>query len=336
MRNILYIGNQLSRHGLSVTSIETLGGLLYAEGYQMHYASSKLNKIARFLDMIITTVRLRNKVDYILIDTYSTSNFWYAFAISQIARFFTIPYIPILRGGDLPRRLEHSPVWCNMIFKNAYQNIAPSKYLFTAFTTKGYENIILLPNTIELKHYTFKERNVFEPKLLWVRALQDIYNPKMAIDVLHLIQKKMPEATLCMVGGEKNISINQMKLYAEEKGVTVTFTGRLPKTEWIALAKEYDFFINTTNFDNTPVSVMEAMALGLPVVSTDVGGVPALIQHQENGILVSPKDAEAMAQEILSLMENPSRAILLAQSARSLSQTFDWEIVKKNWFQLLK
>ena len=74
--NLLYIGNKLSKHGYTVTSIETLGVLLEKEGYHLYYASSKKNKVIRLLDMIYATIKYRNRVDYVLIDTYSTKNFW--------------------------------------------------------------------------------------------------------------------------------------------------------------------------------------------------------------------------------------------------------------------
>ncbi|MBU7569681.1 MAG: glycosyltransferase family 1 protein, partial [Flavobacterium sp.] len=92
MKNLLYIGNKLSQHGFSVTSIETLGPLLEGEGYTLFYASSKKNKALRLLDMVWSTLRLRNKIDYLLIDTYSTSNFWYALLVSQLARLLKIKY----------------------------------------------------------------------------------------------------------------------------------------------------------------------------------------------------------------------------------------------------
>ena len=79
MKKILYIGNQLSVHGFNKTSIETLGVLLANEGYQMIFTSNKKNQWLRMVDMIRTTILNAKKIDYILIDTYSTSSFWYAF-----------------------------------------------------------------------------------------------------------------------------------------------------------------------------------------------------------------------------------------------------------------
>ena len=109
MKSILYIGNALSRHGKNPTAIETLGTLLEQNGFAVTYSSSKINKVFRLLDMILTTGRNLKKVDYVLIDTYSTQNFWYAVLISQICRFAKLKYLPILHGGYLPERIAKNP-----------------------------------------------------------------------------------------------------------------------------------------------------------------------------------------------------------------------------------
>ena len=115
----------------------------------------------------------------------------------------------------------------------------------------------------------------------------------------------------------------------------VTFTGKLSKEEWISLSSAYDIFINTTHFDNTPVSVIEAMALGMPIISTNVGGIPFLLQHLKNALLVSDGDVPSMANEIINLIKNPKLALQLSENGRKTVENFDWEIVKKQWFELL-
>jgi len=335
MKRLLYIGNQLSKHGYNKTSIETLGVFLEVEGYHVIFTSSKKNQWSRMLDMVWVTLLKVKKVDYILIDTYSTSSFWYAFFCSQIARFFKVKYVPILRGGDLPNRLKNNPKLCQMVFANAYQNVAPSGYLKQAFESAGFTNVAHIPNSIEIDKYELKARTELTPKLLWVRAFASIYNPEMAVKVLFEVQKKYPNATLTMVGPDKDGSLQTTKAFAESIGVAVNFTGQLAKEDWWQLASEHDIFINTTHFDNTPISVMEAMALGLPVVSTNVGGIPYLLTDKENALLVNDDDVSKMTDAICSLLEDQQKASDLALNARHFIEQMDWQVVKKEWKQIL-
>ncbi|ESU20781.1 glycosyl transferase, group 1 family protein [Flavobacterium cauense R2A-7] len=334
MKNLLYIGNKLSGKGLNTTIIETLSAQFTKEGYRVVAVSGFKNPVLRMLDMLLAVIRYR-KSDFVLIDTYSTSGFWFAFSVSQLCRLFGKKYIPILHGGNLPNRLQNNPKLCTMVFGNAYKNVAPSHYLLEAFKKAGFSNLVFIPNTLEIGQYPFLERTELQPKLLWVRAFDAIYNPKMAIDVLSLLQKKFPEAQLCMVGPDRDGSMESCKDYALEKNVAVHFTGRLPKTEWIALAAAYDIFINTTHFDNTPVSVMEAMALGLPVVTTNVGGIPFLLKNNQEAMLVADNDFVGMVDAIVSLIENPQTAKEMARKARIKAESWDWNVVKDQWKNLL-
>jgi len=334
LKNLLYLGNKVAVHGLNKTTIETLGPLLEQGGYALTYASSKKNPFFRLLDMLWSVVKNR-KVAFVLIDTYSTSAFWYAFLTSQLCRVLKLSYIPLLHGGDLPQRLEKNPKLCQMVFGNAFQNVAPSLYLLEAFQKQGFLNLRCIPNVLQMANYPFNERTSLQPKLLWVRAFATIYNPTMAIDAFGQIKARYPEATLCMVGPDKDGSLETTRRYAQSLNLDVTFTGALAKSEWIALASEYDIFINTTHFDNTPVSVMEAMALGLPVVSTNVGGIPYLLTDTQDALLVNDNDASGMAYKVDYLLQHPEAVVALTTTARQKAELLDWGVVKAQWKGLL-
>lgn len=332
---ILYLGNKLSKHGINSTTIETLGRNLRDSGFTVYSFSSKKNPLVRILDMLFGILKHRDS-SYILIDTYSTSAYWYAFFGSQLARIIRIKYIPILHGGNLPNRLASNPLLCKMIFKNAYVNVSPSNYLKFHFEKFGISNIICIPNTLILSDYIFKERIDFAPKLLWVRAFADIYNPKMAIDVLYNLQKKYPNATLTMIGPDKDGTLELTKEYTKQLQVKVNFKGKLSKKEWTDLALLHDVFINTTHFDNTPVSVLEAMALGLPVVSTNVGGLPFLMTHQENGYLVEDNNSLQMVEQIEHIISFPSQTNQVVRNAQCYVSKMDWKLVEIQWLNLLR
>jgi glycosyltransferase involved in cell wall biosynthesis len=337
MKKILYIGNKLSKHGYTPTSIETLGVFFENDGYHLRYASDQQNQLLRFLDMGWSVVKYKSKIDYVIIDTYSTFSFWYAFTVSQLCRLFTISYIPILRGGDLPNRILKSPKLSRMTFNYSYKNVVPSGYLMEAFDKQNYPNLIFIPNTIDLVNYPYLcKRDTSIPKLLWVRSFAALYNPKMAVDVLKSLQKKYPSAELCMVGPDKDGSLEATRMYAKQQNVEVTFTGRLSKIEWVTLSENFNVFVNTTNFDNTPVSVMEAMCLGLPVVTTNVGGIPFLLQHQKTALLVDADATTQMTEAITTLTQNPNLRNTLVENARTYAESFDWQQVKEKWAEVLR
>ena len=332
---ILYIGNNLTGKTKYNSTIVVLSSLLRAEGFSVTISSDKTNKLYRLLDMCFTLMKHRNKIDYVLIDTFSTINFYYALMISQIARVFSLKYIPILHGGNLPERLERNQFLSDLIFKNSYKNVAPSNYLKSAFESKGYETMFI-PNILEIENYKFKNRKHLEPKLFWVRAFKEIYNPTLAIKVLAMLKEKYPEAKLCMVGPFVDNSYNEcLSLISELKlENSVAFTDVLLKEDWHKKSEDYDVFMNTTNFDNTPVSVMEAMALGLPVVSTNVGGMSFLIKNEIDGILVEKNSVDKMTNAILSIFDN--KYPNLAVNARKKVENFSWDANKEKWFQILK
>lgn len=333
---ILYIGNKLSKHGFTPSNIETLG-IQLSLYFDIITISDKRNKIYRMIDMIISIIKYHNSISKVLIDTYSTSNFYYAVVASFLCHLFKIPYIPILHGGNLPERLDRSKKLSLFLFEHSFINISPSGYLKAEFEKRGYMNVMLIPNNIEIADYHYKKRTSVRPRLLWVRAFAFLYNPMMAIHVLKRLKDKYPDACLCMIGQDKDGAMKKCKILAKELGMMdkVQFTGKLSKEEWRKVSEQYDIFINTTNVDNTPVSVIEAMALGLPVVSTNVGGIPYLLENGKDSILVNAGDEQKMIEKIEYLISHSDEVQQFVECARNKAKSFDWEVVKESWIKIL-
>ncbi|MGC1632410.1 MAG: glycosyltransferase family 4 protein [Gelidibacter sp.] len=335
MKNLLYVGNHLQNSQSNASYSAVLGPLLAQSGYAVRYTSSKTNKVLRLLEMLRTTFSARKKTDLVLIDTYSSQNFYYAILVSQLCRVLKLRYVPILHGGNLPNRLKKSPKLSKRLFKNAFVNVSPSLYLKTIYEEFGYENVVYIPNTIAVENYPFHKKTFDTPKLLWVRSFSEIYNPELAVSVLHELIKRGYDTTLCMVGPDADGSLAKVKALADRLNVSVAFTGKLTKAAWIELSQDYNVFINTTNFDNMPVSVIEAMALGLPVISTNVGGMPYLIDHDSDGVLVAPDDKTAMADAVETLFKEVSQTEAMVVTAREKVEEFDYKKVRGLWEEVL-
>ena len=159
----------------------------------------------------------------------------------------------------------------------------------------------------------------------------------MAIQVLSALRKIYSNATLTMVGPDKDDSLNDCRKLVANLGLQdyVVFTGRLSKKEWVQLAKTHDIFINTTNADNLPVSVIEAMALGMIVISTNVGGMPYLVRDDVNGLLVDVNDIADMANKVIHVCGDTSPAEKLSTNAFTTSKQFDCAVVMQQWCNLL-
>lgn len=335
--HILYIGNKLAEHGRTPTAIDTLGPLLEREGYILYYTSNKLKQSVRLRDMLYSIWQYKKQVDLVLIDTYSTTAFYYAWLSAKLCRWLGMKYIPILHGGNLPARFQRSPGKCRTVFGNSTINIAVSPYLLHYLEQAGYKGTVI-ENSIALEDYSFRHRTHVRPHFLWVRSFHETYNPQMAVHLVHALKKQYPDTHLTMVGPEVDGSMEKCKALSAELGVMqqITFTGKLSKQEWTKLAQEKDIFINTTNYDNLPVSVLEAMALGLPVVSTNVGGIPYIITNQQNGLLVHADDTAEMADAVTQLLSDNNMAATISKYAREYAAQYDWNIIKTKWHNLLQ
>ena len=111
----------------------------------------------------------------------------------------------------------------------------------------------------------------------------------------------------------------------------VRFAGRVAPEDVPILYGDSDIFVNSSVIDNQPVSILEAFASGLPVVSTATGDIPAMVGSGEMGLLVPPDRPEAMAQAVAALLQEPQRALLMTRRARQAIGDYAWTSVRKAW-----
>ena len=335
MRKIIYIDNFLTGHGHTPSTGTTLVKQLIGEGYRIVSSSSKQNKILRLTDMVFTIITNR-KNSIVLIATYSGAAFYFANACALVCRVCKIAYIPCLHGGNLPDRIKQSPKLSSFYFGNSYTNVAVSGYLKHSMDANGWQ-CVEIPNNIPIENYPYKHRHSISPTLFWVRSFHKSYNPQLAIKLLHRLRKKYPAATLKMIGPDKNDnSLEKCKKVVKELSLEkwVSFEGLLSQKEWIEQSANSDIFINTTNFDNLPVSVIEAMALGMVIISTNVGGVPYLLEDGKTGLMVPGNDQDAFVEAIDRVLSDPQCAASLSEAAHLKAQQFDWKNVKALWKSL--
>ena len=172
-----------------------------------------------------------------------------------------------------------------------------------------------------------------KPRLLVNRSLEPLYNVGMAIEAHALIKAKYPDASLDVVGGGSEAA--KLQRWVESRGIAgVRFHGAVPNAEIARYLDTADILLNPTNADNMPISLLEAFAAGVPVVTTNVGGIQDLVGPAEAALLVDAGDAVAMAGRIEELLRDPETVASMTQRAYQMCAQMSWDRIGGLWMDL--
>lgn len=316
---------------------EELAQRLGRVGYRVVTTSARRWKVLRLLDMISTAVRRRHEYSVAHIDVFSGPAFLYAEMVSAVLRWLHKPYVLTLHGGNLPSFGRRWPKRVRHLLQSAAAVTTPSRYLLEHMQ-RHRADLRVLPNGVEACATPFRLREQPQPHLLWIRSFHQIYNPTMAPAVAARLLSDFPDLRLTMIGTDKGDGSRRETIRVVAGSHVrdrVTIGGAVPKAEVPACMDRADVFLNTTNIDNTPVTVVEAMAAGLPIVSTCAGGIPYLLEHDHDALLVPPGDVEAMAGAVRRVLTEPGLAARLSANARQKAEQFDWTRILPRWQELL-
>lgn len=212
--------------------------------------------------------------------------------------------------------------------------VTPSGYLVDVFGRFGFRARSIF-NIVETDRFRFRERVPLRPVFFSNRNFEPHYNVACTLRAFQLIQKRFAEARLVVAGdGSERRALETL---ARELGLrNVEFIGRVPHSSMPELYDAADIYLNSPNVDNMPGSIIEAYAAGVPVVTTNAGGIPYIVTHGETGLMVERNDHEAMAREALRLLESDELASRLARNAHAECRKYSWDAVREEWLGLYK
>ncbi|HMV83896.1 MAG TPA: glycosyltransferase [Blastocatellia bacterium] len=335
---LLMVFSFLSHTSGSHSVAEDLANKLRDETERIIQVSPFRSGLLRSLHMAATTLWRRRDYDVAIIGLYSGRAFLWGETVAALLHWLGRPFVISMHGGALPEFAAQNPERVKNTLRKATAVTAPSHYLLERM--RPYcDEILLLPNPIDLHRYEFLPRRAPQPRLIWLRAFHEIYNPKLAVEVLNLLKAEFPALHLTMVGPDKGDGSRQQTVEAAQSlGMQdrLTMPGGVANSEVPQWLNRGDIFLNTTNVDNTPVSVIEAMAGGLCIVSTNAGGLPYLLEDGEDALLVPPNDPGAMAAAVRRLLTEAGLAERLSRNARRKAESFDWSAVLPQWRTLLR
>ena len=245
-----------------------------------------------------------------------------------IARLLGKPVLVNYRSGEAPDHLRRSLV-ARATLRAVDQNVVPSRFLQDVLASHGIASRVI-PNIVDRNRFRFRMREHLRPRLLSTRNFEGLYNVECTLRAFAAIQRRYPDATLTLVGaGSRDASLRRLSAELGLNGVT--FAGRVSPEAIAQYYADADIYIQTPDIDNMPASILEAFSSGLPVVATDVGGVPAILTDEVHGLLAPPDDPNRVAAQVFRLLEDPALSRRLALAASEAVDAMVWERVRDQW-----
>ena len=250
---------------------------------------------------------------------------WHLFAAPAIwiARARGCAVVVNYRGGDAENFFAREFGLVRPTLNRAAAVVVPSMFLAEVFARRGVVARVV-PNIVNLELFTPADEPSTDPHIVVTRNLEPIYDIETALRALAIVRQTIPSVRMTVAGIGPTLAGLQALARELRLEESVSFIGRVENTELPALYRSARVSLNPSLVDNTPISVLEALASGVPVVSTSVGGVPFLVEHDRTALLVPPGDPPAMAEAILRILESPELGRRLAASGRVESLRYTW------------
>ena len=211
--------------------------------------------------------------------------------------------------------------------------VAPSRYLVEVFSRFGI-GAESIANFVDPDAVRFRARAQLRPVFLANRNFQALYNVPCVLRAFAVIQARLPDARLIVVGdGPERERVHETARALALRNVE--FIGAVRPEAMGRWYDEADVYLNASDIDNMPNSIIEAFACGLPVVTTRAGGIPYVVEHERNGLLVDCGDHDALAAAALRLLDDPALAQrVIAEGLRDVDEQYTWDAVRDRWTRL--
>jgi L-malate glycosyltransferase len=281
-----------------------------------------------------TLVRELSRAD--VVHVFSASYFSFLLAPLPaviVAKALGKPVVMNYRSGEAPDHLRRSAI-ARSTLRSVDRNVVPSRFLHEVFA--GFQiSSIVIPNIVNLDVFQFRSRQRLQPRLLSTRNFESLYNVSCTLRAFRRVQDRYPEATLTLVGsGSGEAALKQLAADLQLK--QVSFAGRVAPSDMWRYYADADIYVQTPDIDNMPSSVLEAFASGCAVVSTEAGGVPAILTDNVHGLLIPRNDPNFAAEAITRLVEDSELAKRLTAEARQSCEQYRWTNVRAQWISLYR
>jgi glycosyltransferase involved in cell wall biosynthesis len=293
---------------------------------RIKYVRTVVTSIAYGLSLLVQVRR------YDVIHVFSASYFSFVLAPTPailIAKLYRRKVLLNYHSGEAEDHLRRWRRTAIPTIKLADALVVQSEYLVEVFAQFGLKAHAIY-NIIDTGKFRFRERVPLRPVFLSNRNLESHYGVDRVLRAFAIIQAKVPEASLKVVGdGSQRPSLEAL---ASDLGLqNITFTGQVDPNSIFDVYDAADIYLNGSEIDNQPLSLLEAFACGLPIVTTDAGGIPFMVIDGKTGMVVPRGDYQQMADRALRLLNDSALTKTIVEQGRQECRKYAWESVRDQW-----
>jgi glycosyltransferase involved in cell wall biosynthesis len=266
-----------------------------------------------------------------VVHVFSASYFSFVLATTPaiaLGRLFRKKVVVNYHSGEAADHLRRWPSAVRML-RFAHEIVVPSPFLVRVFGEFGLAARSIF-NAVDLEKFKYRAREIARPTFLANRNFEAHYNVSNVLRAFAVIQRNNPDASLTIVGAGPQVTLLQN--LASQLGLRNTsFVGRVSSDEMATFYDRHDIWLNASDVDNMPLSILEAFSSGVAVVSTSAGGIPDLVEHMHTGLLCDCGDPPALARNAESLLNSADLFQRLTKNAREECAKYSWEAVGRQW-----
>ena len=302
------------------------------EGFSIHRLRRlRVRFVGAFLYSIAAYLEVR-KIRPDIIHEQGTLGF--ALFINRLSR---IPYIVYERGNPYRRPKFYRRFVMAPNLKYSSVVLALTNYMAGGLREICNREVLVLPNGVDLARFDALSRDKARIRLgigenekvaLFVGNINPVKGVEYLIEGMGSLAGKFPQARLFIVGRDMQNGKIQHLVRERNLQAKVVFTGFVPPAQIPQYMIAADVFVLPSVTEGFPNVLLEAMAAGLPLVSTDVCGLPEIVEDGENGLLVPPEDPQGLAEAISRLLDDEDLRKRMGKNARKRAEShFGWDVI---------
>ncbi len=282
----------------------------------------------RFIGTVTFWAKICLKIRTIKPDVFHAQSLLCGIPAVVAKKLLKIPYVVWGQGSDIYLPDRFTRITSKPILQNADAVLALTEDMKQKMQEIHDRDISVVPNGIDLERFEISSGDKKEGNaktIIFVGRLHPVKGVRYLIEAMAIIHQQMPDVKLVIVGDGAERSRMEELVGRLNLNDCIQFTGQVPQESIPRLIHQADVFALSSLSEGLPVVILEGMAAGLPIVATNVGGIPDIIKEGVNGYLVSVKNPEEISDKLLILLQNDEIREMMSTNNREKAELYTWD-----------